>query len=132
MRMLAWVNLFAPEGYVNGFLHWSHLVTTPPDWLNGNPVSVILGLVYDYIPYLILTLLASLQGACRPSAALGSEICNNSTKTTTTTTTRTAPAIVSTAMALATAKRLTVWHSTAGRGEQATKTPPRSGRWQPA
>ena len=61
MRMLAWVNLFAPEGYVNGFLRWSHLVTTPPDWLNGNPVSVILGLVYGYIPYLILPLLASLD-----------------------------------------------------------------------
>jgi len=61
MRMLAWVNLFAPEGYVNGFLRWTHLVTTPPDWLNGNPVSVILGLVYGYIPYLILPLLASLD-----------------------------------------------------------------------
>ncbi len=61
MRMLAWVNLFAPEGYVNDFLRWTHLVTTPPDWLNGNPVSVILGLVYGYIPYLILPLLAALD-----------------------------------------------------------------------
>jgi spermidine/putrescine transport system permease protein len=61
MRMLAWVNLFAPEGYVNDVLKWSHLVTTPPDWLNGNPVSVILGLVYGYIPYLILPLLAALD-----------------------------------------------------------------------
>ena len=33
MRMLAWVNLFAPEGYVNGFLRWTQLVPTPPDWL---------------------------------------------------------------------------------------------------
>ena len=61
MRMLAWVNLFAPEGYVNDFLRWTQLVTTPPDWLNGNPVSVILGLVYGYIPYFILPLLASLD-----------------------------------------------------------------------
>jgi len=61
MRMLAWVNLFAPEGYVNGFLRWTGLVTSPPDWLNGNPVSVILGLAYGYIPYLILPLLASLD-----------------------------------------------------------------------
>jgi spermidine/putrescine transport system permease protein len=61
MRMLAWVNLFAPEGYVNDILKWSHLVATPPDWLNGNPVSVILGLVYGYIPYLILPLLAALD-----------------------------------------------------------------------
>ena len=61
MRMLAWVNLLAPEGYVNKFLLWTHLVTTPPDWLNGNPYSVILGLTYGYIPYLILPLLAALD-----------------------------------------------------------------------
>lgn len=61
MRMLAWVNLFSPAGYINKFLVWSHLVTTPPDWLNGNPASVILALVYGYVPYLILPLLASLD-----------------------------------------------------------------------
>ncbi len=61
MRMLAWVNLLAPEGYVNDLLAWTHLATTPPDWLNGNPYSVILGLVYGYIPYLILPLLAALD-----------------------------------------------------------------------
>lgn len=61
MRMLAWVNLLAPGGYVNDFLTWTHLVATPPDWLNGNPYSVILGLVYGYIPYLIMPLLASLD-----------------------------------------------------------------------
>jgi len=61
MRMLAWVNLLAPDGYVNEFLRWSHIAPHPPDWLNGNPVSVILALVYGYIPYLILPLLAALD-----------------------------------------------------------------------
>ena len=61
MRMLAWVNLLAPEGFVNRILTWAHILTTPPDWLNGNPYSVILGLVYGYIPYLILPLLAALD-----------------------------------------------------------------------
>ncbi|HWA44648.1 MAG TPA: ABC transporter permease [Hypericibacter adhaerens] len=61
MRMLAWVNLFAPSGYVNDFLAWSHILPDPPDWLNGNPVSVVLALVYGYIPYLILPLLAALD-----------------------------------------------------------------------
>jgi spermidine/putrescine transport system permease protein len=61
MRMLAWVNLFSPNGYINKFLVWSHLVATPPDWLNGNPTSVVLGLIYGYIPYLILPLLAALD-----------------------------------------------------------------------
>jgi spermidine/putrescine transport system permease protein len=61
MRMLAWVNLFSPSGFINKFLIWTHLVTTPPDWLNGNPTSVVLGLIYGYIPYLILPLLAALD-----------------------------------------------------------------------
>lgn len=61
MRMLAWVSLLAPQGYVNGFLTWTHLVTTPPDWLNGNPYSVILALTYGYIPFFILPLLAALD-----------------------------------------------------------------------
>ena len=61
MRMLAWVNLFSPDGYVDKFLIWSGLAPHPPDWLNGNPVSVILGLIYGYIPYLILPLLAALD-----------------------------------------------------------------------
>jgi ABC-type spermidine/putrescine transport system permease subunit I len=61
MRMLAWVNLLAPEGCVNTFLTWTHLVRQPPDWLNGNPYSVILGLTYGYIPFLILPLLAALD-----------------------------------------------------------------------
>jgi spermidine/putrescine transport system permease protein len=61
MRMLAWVNLFSPNGFVNKFLLWAHVFTTPPDWLNGNSASVVLGLIYGYIPYLILPLLAALD-----------------------------------------------------------------------
>jgi spermidine/putrescine transport system permease protein len=61
MRMLAWVNLFSPSGFVNKFLLWTNLVSTPPDWLSGNHASVILGLIYGYIPYLILPLLAALD-----------------------------------------------------------------------
>jgi ABC-type spermidine/putrescine transport system permease subunit I len=61
MRMLAWVNLFSPSGYVNKILLFTHIVTTPPNWLDGNSVSVVLGLIYGYIPYLILPLLAALD-----------------------------------------------------------------------
>ena len=55
--MLAWVNLLAPEGYVNAFLVWTGLTANPPDWLNGNPYSVILALTYGY------SLLAATCGA---------------------------------------------------------------------
>lgn len=61
MRMLAWTNLFAPSGLVNELLAFTHVTSKPPDWLNGNPISVILALVYGYIPYLIIPLLAALD-----------------------------------------------------------------------
>ena len=46
MRMMAWVNLFSPNGYVNNVLMWSNVVTSPPNWLDGNAVSVVLALIY--------------------------------------------------------------------------------------
>jgi ABC-type spermidine/putrescine transport system permease subunit I len=61
MRMLAWVNLLAPDGYVNRFLMFSHVINSPYGFLDGKPLTVILALVYGYIPYLILPLYASLD-----------------------------------------------------------------------
>ena len=37
MRMLAWVNLLAPDGYVNRFLQWAHIISSPYGWLDGRP-----------------------------------------------------------------------------------------------
>jgi len=56
MRMLAWVNLLEGDGLVNRTLTGLQLASHPVDWLGGNPVTVILGLVYGYIPYMILPL----------------------------------------------------------------------------
>jgi spermidine/putrescine transport system permease protein len=58
MRMLAWVNLLETDGYVNRTLELFHLVPRdePVNWLVGRPVTVILGLVYGYVPYMILPL----------------------------------------------------------------------------
>jgi spermidine/putrescine transport system permease protein len=61
MRMLAWVNLLSPDGYVNRFLMFTHVVNQPRDWLGGRASTVILALVYGYIPYLILPLFAALD-----------------------------------------------------------------------
>ena len=59
MRMLAWVNLLQDDGMVNRFLH---LFGIPPhNWLGGRPETVILGLVYGYIPYVILPLFGFLD-----------------------------------------------------------------------
>ena len=59
MRMLAWVDLLQTDGYANKALSW--LGISPVNWLGGRPVTVILGLVYGYIPYLILVLYAGLD-----------------------------------------------------------------------
>jgi ABC-type spermidine/putrescine transport system permease subunit I len=61
MRMLAWVNLLAPDGYVNRFLTYTHVLSQPRDWLGGQPSTVILALVYGYIPFFILPLFAALD-----------------------------------------------------------------------
>ena len=54
MRMLAWIDLLQTNGYVNKALMDLHLTSQPVNWLGGKASTVILGLVYGYIPYLIL------------------------------------------------------------------------------
>src|SRR4029078_2592329 len=61
MRMLAWVNLLAPDGYVDRVLMWSHVISSPYGWLDGRPITVIFALIYGYIPFFILPLYASLD-----------------------------------------------------------------------
>src|SRR6201995_1831478 len=63
MRMLAWIDLLQTNGYVNKVLAWVGLTSTahPINWLGGKSIAVILGLVYGYIPYLILVLYAGLD-----------------------------------------------------------------------
>jgi ABC-type spermidine/putrescine transport system permease subunit I len=61
MRMLAWIDLLQTNGYINRALVDLHVVSQPIDWLGGKSVTVVLGLVYGYIPYLILVLYAGLD-----------------------------------------------------------------------
>ncbi|HEY0934427.1 MAG TPA: ABC transporter permease, partial [Trebonia sp.] len=59
MRMLAWIDLLATGGYVNKALGWFGI--SPVNWLGGHAVTVVLGLAYGYIPYLIMVLFAGLD-----------------------------------------------------------------------
>jgi len=61
MRMLAWVGLLAPDGLINDFLIWTHITPEPINWLGGHAGTVIFALVYGYIPYMILPLVAALD-----------------------------------------------------------------------
>lgn len=61
MRMLAWINLLQDDGLVNDVLVWLHVLDEPRNWLDGRASSVILGLVYGYVPFMILPLYAFLD-----------------------------------------------------------------------
>jgi ABC-type spermidine/putrescine transport system permease subunit I len=60
MRMLAWVNLLQVDGYFNRVLGWLQLGRTH-NWLDGDSPTVVIGLVYGYIPFFILPLYAALE-----------------------------------------------------------------------
>jgi ABC-type spermidine/putrescine transport system permease subunit I len=63
MRMLAWIDLLQTNGYVNRALSGLHLMngSHPVNWLGGKSITVVLGLVYGYIPYLVIVLYAGLD-----------------------------------------------------------------------
>ena len=61
MRMLAWINLLQDDGWVNKVLMWLGILDAPHTWLDGRASSVILGLVYGYVPFMILPLYAFLD-----------------------------------------------------------------------
>jgi ABC-type spermidine/putrescine transport system permease subunit I len=61
MRMLAWVNLLQADGYVNRALQWLHIMNEPRNWLDGDWPTVVIGLIYGYVPFFILPLYASLE-----------------------------------------------------------------------
>lgn len=61
MRMLAWINLLQDDGWVNDVLVWIGILDAPRNWLDGRASSVILGMVYGYVPFMILPLYAYLD-----------------------------------------------------------------------
>jgi spermidine/putrescine transport system permease protein len=70
MRMLAWINLLAPDGLGTNLLHRfgierlfldTGLLDEPGGWLNGQPITVIVALVYGYIPFFILPLFVAID-----------------------------------------------------------------------
>jgi ABC-type spermidine/putrescine transport system permease subunit I len=81
MRMLAWIDLLQTDGYVNRALADLHLISQPVNWLGGMPSTVILGLVYGYIPYLILVLYAGLDRIDQRLLEAGRDLGLNRTQT---------------------------------------------------
>ncbi|MBS0526934.1 MAG: ABC transporter permease subunit [Proteobacteria bacterium] len=60
IRVYAWMGLLAENGILNQFLRWSGLVRNPGTIL-GTEWAVHLGIVYAYLPFMVLPLYSSLE-----------------------------------------------------------------------
>jgi putrescine transport system permease protein len=60
IRVYAWIGLLAENGILNQFLRWTGLAADPGTIL-GSEWAVLLGIVYAYLPFMVLPLYASLE-----------------------------------------------------------------------
>lgn len=59
IRVYAWMGILSNNGLLNGFLLWTGLIDQPLQILNTN-LAVYIGVVYSYLPFMILPLFANL------------------------------------------------------------------------
>jgi putrescine transport system permease protein len=59
IRVYAWMGLLSNNGLINNFLMWIGLISEPIQMLNTN-FAVYVGIVYAYLPFMILPLYATL------------------------------------------------------------------------
>lgn len=81
MRMYAWQSLLETDGYVNDILTFFHVLQTPFGWLEGHGITVVLGLVYGYLPYLVLPLYGQLDRIDQSQLEAGRDLGANPAKT---------------------------------------------------
>jgi len=60
LRVYAWIGLLKGNGFINNALIWLGVVSEPLPLLN-NAFSVYVGLVYGYLPFMVLPLYAQLE-----------------------------------------------------------------------
>ena len=60
IRVYAWMGILSSEGLLNQFLMWLGLISTPLTILNTN-IAVYIGIVYTYLPFMILPIYAALD-----------------------------------------------------------------------
>jgi putrescine transport system permease protein len=59
IRIYAWINILQHDGVLNKILLALHIVSTPVVWLSTD-TAMYLGIVYSYLPFMILPLYATL------------------------------------------------------------------------
>ncbi len=60
IRVYAWIGILKPEGLLNQFLLWLGLIAEPLAIINTNS-AVYIGIVYSYLPFMVLPLYATLE-----------------------------------------------------------------------
>jgi putrescine transport system permease protein len=60
IRVYAWIGILKPEGLLNQALIWLGLIDDPLTIINTN-TAVYIGIVYSYLPFMVLPLYASLE-----------------------------------------------------------------------
>ncbi|WP_394236322.1 ABC transporter permease subunit [Pseudomonas anguilliseptica] len=80
IRVYAWMGILSNNGLLNGFLIWLGLINEPLQILNTN-LAVYIGIVYSYLPFMILPLFANLvkhdQSLLEAASDLGSSTFNS-------------------------------------------------------
>ena len=60
IRVYSWIGILKTEGFLNYFLMWVGVIDSPLEILNTN-IAVYIGIVYSYLPFMILPLYAALE-----------------------------------------------------------------------
>jgi putrescine transport system permease protein len=60
IRVYSWMGILSNEGYLNQFLLWLGVISTPLTILN-TPTAVYIGIVYTYLPFMILPIYSALE-----------------------------------------------------------------------
>lgn len=60
IRVYAWMGILSKEGFLNQFLLWTGVISEPLTIINTN-TAVYIGIVYTYLPFMILPIYAALE-----------------------------------------------------------------------
>jgi putrescine transport system permease protein len=60
IRVYAWIGILNPEGLLNQFLLWTGIIHEPL-YIMNTETAVYIGIVYSYLPFMVLPLYSSLE-----------------------------------------------------------------------
>ena len=60
IRIYAWINILQRDGLLNDTLMRLHIIDAPVAWLSSD-TAIYIGIVYSYLPFMVLPLYASLE-----------------------------------------------------------------------